>query len=592
MSRPASSSRLFLRGKIFYFRLRLKNPFPDFFNKAEIRISTGTPYRSVALKFSAAMEIFMQELLNRLSRGEAISNLSNANLKRLAREFYSEQIEIVNVLCLHTEFDDKELQNIDRQRNSLQSMIRSNKYVDIDSDVYNFVKNHCNDIEKGSFDYLKIANVIAKTKLDLNNIIESRAKLDFDTEEKILSKYELTDFSNIVSKSEFSESSDDISKDVCMQQYVGDNQLKRISIKEASELFINFLKNSGNWGEKGTLDESGRLKWLAFILGEDKILADIEYDDLIKFRDILRKMPDRRAIRKEYRDKTLDELLNMNIENVLANGTINSIKTTVSSFFEYCILKKFMNKNFAKKIGVKSKEKDKDKREKFENSEIKLICDSIAREAPNFKHDWQYWVFMLAMFSGARITEICQLHVHKDIEMIDGIWCLRYDMENSEEEGAIEKQIKTLSSIRVVPVHPKLIELGFIDFVLEKKKSKHAMLFNGITKINQKNLGDKPSIFVNNLIRNAGIVDKKKVFHSFRHNFKDQLYKSKVDIELKLRLCGHEYKESSCTNYDSDPDVHDLYTAICNIDFDYDFDSLNFYKLKKMERKRKMKNKF
>jgi hypothetical protein len=106
MSRPASSSRLFLRGKIFYFRLRLKNPFPEFFNKAEIRISTGTPYRSVALKFSVAMEIFMEDLLTRLSKGEAISNLSNIDLMRYARIYYAENIEVFNVLSLHNSFDD------------------------------------------------------------------------------------------------------------------------------------------------------------------------------------------------------------------------------------------------------------------------------------------------------------------------------------------------------------------------------------------------------------------------------------------------------------------------------------------------------
>jgi hypothetical protein len=69
MARPASSYRLFLRGKIFYFRFCLKSPFPKIFHKAEIRISTGSPYRSVAMKFAVAMEFFMQDLLSRSGPG-------------------------------------------------------------------------------------------------------------------------------------------------------------------------------------------------------------------------------------------------------------------------------------------------------------------------------------------------------------------------------------------------------------------------------------------------------------------------------------------------------------------------------------------
>lgn len=203
MSRPASSSRLFLRGKIFYFRLRLKNPFPEFFNKAEIRISTGTPYRSVALKFSAAMEIFMVELLARLSKGEAISNLSNIDLMRYARIYYAENIEVVNVLSLHNVFDDSVVEDIVNQKEKVKNMLRYNDYEEIHPQVDEFVSKHCPEITKNSFDYLKISNTLAKSMLDLSQLAESRAILDFDNEDKIISKYEIVNNTNINNLNQF-----------------------------------------------------------------------------------------------------------------------------------------------------------------------------------------------------------------------------------------------------------------------------------------------------------------------------------------------------------------------------------------------------
>lgn len=63
---------------------------------------------------------------------------------------------------------------------------------------------------------------------------------------------------------------------------------------------------------------------------------------------------------------------------------------------------------------------------------------------------------LLGAYSGARLSEICQLRV-EDITEANGIWCMKI----MPEAGSL----KTLGSERVVPLHPAVIEAGFLQFV-------------------------------------------------------------------------------------------------------------------------------
>lgn len=590
MSRPASSSRLFLRGKIFYFRLRLKNPFPDFFNKAEIRISTGTPYRSVALKFSAAMEIFMVELLARLSKGEAISNLSNIDLMRYARIYYAENIEVINVLSLHNAFDDSVVEDIVNQKEKVKNMLKYNDYGEIHPQVDEFVCKHCPDVTKNSYDYLKVANALAKSMFDLNQIIESRAVLDFDKEEKIISKYEMIDSVKTENFTCF-EQRNSIEKEI-----PGNSIIKKIKLKEAIDDYIDRIKDRANDKEvdDGTpADLRSRLNWLEFVIGPEKNVCDIEYVDMVNYAKILKKMPGNRTKKVKYRDKSLDELLEMDLsgKDVLSVGTINTITQCASTFFKDCVLNNYMYQNLAVNISVKDNTRDDERRDPFTPEDVTVILDGIKGKSSKMRNDWNYWIFMLGLFTGGRLTEICQLYAKDDIQQMDGIWYI--DINQNETENpppdAITKKLKNLSSKRKVPIHPKLIELGFIDFVLERQKTNDTMLFRNITLIKERNLSDKPSTYASKLIRGCGIVSKSKVFHSFRHTFKKQLKDAEVAVDIRDELCGHENKSASCLYYDSPTFMKKLYDGICNIHFDYDFDSINFYKLKEIKRSKKSK---
>ncbi|MBK6511599.1 MAG: hypothetical protein IPG06_20595 [Haliea sp.] len=84
------------------------------------------------------------------------------------------------------------------------------------------------------------------------------------------------------------------------------------------------------------------------------------------------------------------------------------------------------------------------------------------------KHS-QQWLPVLALYTGARQTELAQLLI-TDVVQIDGIWCL-----NITDQGNDQKLKTKLQCI--VPIHKGLIAQGFLDYFRDIEKSKHKQLW-------------------------------------------------------------------------------------------------------------------
>lgn len=82
-----------------------------------------------------------------------------------------------------------------------------------------------------------------------------------------------------------------------------------------------------------------------------------------------------------------------------------------------------------------------------------------------------YWCPLIGAFTGARREEIAGL-APEDIVQKDGIWC--FSIEDSEL-----RRVKNLSSHRVVPIHPQLRDLGFLDHVQNANETGQRGLLSG-----------------------------------------------------------------------------------------------------------------
>lgn len=80
----------------------------------------------------------------------------------------------------------------------------------------------------------------------------------------------------------------------------------------------------------------------------------------------------------------------------------------------------------------------------------------FAKSGPNVIHGTRIWVPLIALWTGMRADEICQLD-KKAIYRDDGIWA--FDLYTNDE-GAL---VKNKFSRRRFPINPKLVELGLLD---------------------------------------------------------------------------------------------------------------------------------
>lgn len=143
-----------------------------------------------------------------------------------------------------------------------------------------------------------------------------------------------------------------------------------------------------------------------------------------------------------------------------------------------------------------------------------------------------YWLPLLALYTGARVEELAQLQL-SDIKYVDGL-----GHYINITDAAEHQKLKNPGSRRRIPVHSILVACGFIDYVAARSRS--GLLFPDL-KVNPRGkLGGYFSNFFSNYLRQTvKIFDTRKVFHSFRHTFKDACRKVGIEEAVHDALTGH-----------------------------------------------------
>ena len=154
-------------------------------------------------------------------------------------------------------------------------------------------------------------------------------------------------------------------------------------------------------------------------------------------------------------------------------------------------------------------------------------------------HHW--WPPLMAIFTGGRRRELCQMLVH-DFTVVDGIPALSID-----DLGDDDKSIKTSAAKRTIPVHPMLIELGLLAYVEDVKAlGVGPELFPGVAVNKYGEKGGAVGTAWGRHVKDCGIVGlRTPTFHSFRATAIDILKRKGVDLDMRCQLVGHEFDHVS-----------------------------------------------
>lgn len=148
------------------------------------------------------------------------------------------------------------------------------------------------------------------------------------------------------------------------------------------------------------------------------------------------------------------------------------------------------------------------------------------------------WIPLLGLFTGARLEELAQLDVN-DIKHDPEHGHYLHITDDSDDASG-HKTLKTASSRRVVPIHDGLIQAGLLRYWQQCKDAGHIKLFPEIKQDKYGKYSAGWSKWWGDYCRSAiGITDRKKVFHSFRHLFKDICRECGIGEDVNDAFTGH-----------------------------------------------------
>lgn len=200
--------------------------------------------------------------------------------------------------------------------------------------------------------------------------------------------------------------------------------------------------------------------------------------------------------------------------------------------------------------------------------------------------DYLFWVTLIALYSGCRANEVCQLRTDMIHQHEEGFYY--FEIKSSDEidssSGAFLKA-KNDSSERLVPLHPDLIDFGFLDFIEEqvgrvkRNNGKPVQIFRGLkwSKHNKNFSTDLTGVYIcyrralgvglsNGLGSIMGSVD----FHSFRRTFLrfyiNNIESNDINIKRLKDVVGHKDDDVTTGIYAGVSELPNLYQDILKFD--------------------------
>lgn len=369
-----------------------------------------------------------------------------------------------------------------------------------------------------------------------------------------------------------------------------------------SELIEKYLMSTSaevSKTEKTIRQKRRTLRQFVWIVG-DLPANQLTVNDVYKYLDVMRELPSKLSATPEFRGKSLTEIINMDLTDaeLQAPATISKKFKELKSFTRWIRLTKHNLDNVADgvKFSISSRGKNSESKKKYNRRDINGMVAGLVtvRAKTNIKGEQvpnstflsrpeRHWVPIMALFSGFRLEELCQLLV-TDIIKVGGIWCANCDWY--DDQGNEVKDLKNPNAKRTQPLHQTLLDLGFLEFWKQTKEAGHKRLFHQLTP--SKTTGKLQANFANwyngskalqpnGKLKSPGFEniyvddDPLKSFHSTRHTFCTALDRTKISDRMLSDLMGHSKDTIAGKVYTKEQPIKDKSEAINRIDYGVDF---------------------
>jgi len=295
--------------------------------------------------------------------------------------------------------------------------------------------------------------------------------------------------------------------------------------------------------QENTFDEyEMAISDFVFIVGDLQVDA-ITFANACYFRDTSQKLPKHRNKKAVFIDKTCEELLalntpeSMNLSATTIDGRLGFLKT----IFDWLVRSNQVSVNPFAGVSLSHEKKSYPLLTTADLATIfssELYTDSsYSRRLTTTAAHW--WFPLFSLWSGARPGELVQLRID-NIRSIGGV--LTAEVVEDEETG---QSTKTQAAQRTFPIHPKLLELGFEEYLDRIRQSGYVRVFESIP-LGKRKAGEVVSKWYNERYRDKGgylpasFKEERKVLYCFRCTYITEALNARVPLRDLQQMVGHE----------------------------------------------------
>lgn len=537
MFRFYSPSHLHRQGGVWYFRMAVPERLRPLLGRTEVKRSLGTAYirlaRAKAQQVGAAVARFFI-MLDATQGGHITMTAAGNNpekLQAILDRYVSDALEDWEKQKASTPapfdvaFPADHASILAMYEAKTKDALARNSLRFFEATVDALLTENGITLEKDSPEYRRFAHEVMKREIEATRIGQARA---------------IGDYSDIYATTSLVPGVHPIAQ---VPQHL---QASTVTLKEGIAKYIDV--QSRKWRPRS------REKFLPIFsefleLVGDKPLSGLSRDDMREYSRVVHLLPKNRTRAKLYKGKTIKQLLAMTIPetDLLTPATLDDRFTSVSSLLNWLDEEYPGTIHLAqlKRVLEVERKPTTEARRPYTDEELRLLFAPEVYTSRKLDQAWKYWLPLMGLCTGARLGELCQLRL-ADIKHDEdsGVWFL--DINDDEAEG---KTLKTAAATRWVPLHPALIELGFLRRVEMLRKRKESLLFPSLLKYaNPDQLGKAPSKWFSDFRQTRGVGGgpgevSPLTFHSLRHSFITRCKLQDLDRRKVKEIVGHAQGE-------------------------------------------------
>lgn len=504
------------RADCYYFRIVVPEDLRPYWPGREVKHSLNTPHRAQAIRSARALALYIEGLFEAVAMG----TLTHTQAKQLLQDFLNTELaKFTRSLETRGPLSFEEKHSLANRLEATRNTVTWDVATPYGEKIADrLIGEKGLTVKMGSAEYRRLALSATHMSIALmESLLAKNTELNSFGSPKPAAVHD--EFKNLTASEEDS-----------------------FRLSQLIEAYCAEKNREGSWTPKTEYSNRGMYDLLLKIVG-DLPVSRLDAVAARRYKTILQKLPPNLEKSPAYRGLSIHDVLAMKPKDLMTVTTLNNHMTKVASLFGWAERNGHIERNYFANLTLRNPQRPDEARAVYTVEDLRKIFSTRQYREHKFKHPHYYWLPLLGLHTGARLNELCQLELN-DIRQQDGIWV--FDI-NSAGPG---KQLKSKAAKRLIPIHPKLLELGLLTFVKQLRERGESRLFPELL-VRRDGASQSASLWFGRYRKTIGLYQQtpKKDFHSFRTTLIDTLKQKRLPEPEIAALVGHATESMTFGRY-------------------------------------------